>query len=265
MTSPLMTALDAVYNTNLCRKTLWRLIYDWMAGEQPGAFRLMNYGYLEDEQTTEGLPGEELCLRLYRQVAGATDLSGKILLEVGAGRGGGLAHLKEALAPRAAIGLDLSPRAVALARRLATGVPGVSFVQGDAEQLPFGDAFFDAVLNVESSHCYPSRERFFREVQRVLVPGGHFLYADFFAVEAIEPVRHALQAAPLRIVSERDITAQVLAALRRDEGRRLLLIARVAPWQQHALRNFAATTDSETYSLLARGARRYLAFDLLAA
>jgi SAM-dependent methyltransferase len=263
MHSLLLSALDAIYDTRLCRKAFWRFIYDWMAGELPEAFRLMNYGYLEDEHADEDLSGEELCQRLYRQVARAIDLSGKILLEVGAGRGGGLVHVKEALAPRAVFGVDLSPRAVALARRLAAGAPGVTFLEGDAEQLPFGDACFDAVLNVESSHCYPSRERFFREVRRVLVPGGHFLYADFFAADAVEPVRAALKVASLQLLTERDITAQVVAALRRDEPRRLALVARLPRWRQHALRNFAATTDSETYALLDRRERRYLAFDLL--
>lgn len=265
MSNLLLSALDAVCDTGLFQKNFWKFIYDRVAGQQPEAFRMMNYGYLADEQTTEDLQGEELCRRLYLHVAGVTDLAGKTLLEVGAGRGGGLVQVKQALSPKVAFGLDLSPKAVALARRMAAGVPGLSFFQGDAEAMPFGDASFDAVLNVESSHCYPSREGFFREVRRVLVPGGSFLYADFFQADTLETVRRALREAPFEIVQDRDITAAVLASLRRDERRKLALIAREPRWRQGALRNFAATTDSRTYSLLAGGVRRYHSFHLVRA
>ena len=57
-------------------------------------------------------------------------------------------------------------------------MPGLAFEVGDAERMPFPDASFDAVVNVESSHCYPSMPAFLSEVRRVLRPGGHFLYAD---------------------------------------------------------------------------------------
>ena len=49
---------------------------------------------------------------------------------------------------------------------------------GDAESLPFGDEMFDAVVNVESSHCYGSTPAFLAQVKRVLRCGGHFLFAD---------------------------------------------------------------------------------------
>ena len=52
MSSLLLSALDATYDTNLFHKSFWRFIYDWVAGEQPEAFRMMNYGYLEDKHTT---------------------------------------------------------------------------------------------------------------------------------------------------------------------------------------------------------------------
>jgi SAM-dependent methyltransferase len=262
MSSLLLSALDAFYDTNLFRKHFWKLVYDWIAVRQPHAFCMMNYGYLEDESTAEDLAGEELCRRLYLHVAGAIDLEGKTLLEVGAGRGGGLVHVKQALLPKTAFGLELSPRAVALTRRLYADVPGISFFQGDAEDIPFSDACFDAVLNVESSHCYPSLGRFFQEVRRVLVPGGSFLYADFFQADKLEAVREGLLRTPFVIAREKDITQPVLRALRRDEARKLALISREPAWRRGALRNFAATTDSRTYAELACGTRRYICFHL---
>src|SRR5947207_2413202 len=83
---------------------------------EPDGFTLMNYGYapLDRDADGDGAHGEALPERLYRHVAGAVDLAGKSLLEVGSGRGGGLAHVKRALGPRVAFGVELSPRAVAL-------------------------------------------------------------------------------------------------------------------------------------------------------
>ena len=51
-------------------------------------------------------------------------------------------------------------------------------MEGNAEKLPFADQSFDAVINVEASHCYPRFPQFLDEVARVLRPGGHFLYTD---------------------------------------------------------------------------------------
>jgi ubiquinone/menaquinone biosynthesis C-methylase UbiE len=257
------SALQLLFDHALPRKIFWRLAYEWVAGEQPEAFALMNYGYVADPAATRPPPTDEaLCLDLYLHVAGAVPLAGKNLLEVGAGRGGGLAHVAQRLGPRAAFGVDLSSRAVSLARRHYAHVGGLSFLHGDAERLPFGDEMFDAVLNIESSHCYPSRLRFFREVRRVLTPGGHFLYADFFEAGEIQAIRAALREARLRIDTEEDISDNVLAALRLDEARRLRLIEGAAPRMRATFRNFAATTDSETYRLLDSGARTYLRFAL---
>ena len=58
-----------------------------------------------------------------------------------------------------AAGLDFSQKAIDFARGHHRD-PRLRFVCGDAEALPFADASFDAVLNVESSHCYPNVPRF---------------------------------------------------------------------------------------------------------
>ncbi len=57
--------------------------------------------------------------------------------------------------------------------------PGLSFETGDAQAMPFADASFDIVFNVESSLNYPDFDAYLREVDRVLKPGGRFLIADY--------------------------------------------------------------------------------------
>ena len=88
---------------------------------------------------------------------------------------------------------------------------------GEAENVPVTTGTVDAVINVESSHCYPSRLRFFEEVARILRPGGYFLYADlFFAVndKSELPAQVSVMLEDLGFVIEtcRDLTQNVLAA-----------------------------------------------------
>ena len=118
------------------------------------------------------------CIQLYHRTATQADLGGKQVLEVSSGHGGGAAYLVRTLRPAAYTGLDYNPDGVAFAQK-RHHLPGLEFVHGNAENLPFPDESFDAVINVEASHAYPHFDRFLPEMVRVLRPGGHFLYADF--------------------------------------------------------------------------------------
>src|SRR5437764_15018685 len=59
----------------------------------------MNYGYADIDPSTkelklgEGEGANRFCIQLYQHVAGAVDLSGKNVVEVGSGRGGGASYI----------------------------------------------------------------------------------------------------------------------------------------------------------------------------
>jgi ubiquinone/menaquinone biosynthesis C-methylase UbiE len=99
------------------------------------------------------------------------------LLDIACGRGE-----VPALASRMgvdAIGIDYSDASIAFAasmRRTLSGAPAGDFslVQGDACTLPFADATFDRVSMLDIvEHLVPEQlERMFREVKRILRPGG---------------------------------------------------------------------------------------------
>ena len=59
------------------------------------------------------------------------------------------------LRPASYTALDLNRAAVDFCRR-THHLPGVDFLTGDAEKLPFPDNAFDAVINIESSGAYPN-------------------------------------------------------------------------------------------------------------
>ena len=228
----------------------------------------MNYGYaaLDDRPEFLMLRAEDLpnrfCIQLYHHVAGAIDLTGREVLEVGCGRGGGAAYIMRYLQPKSMVGVDIAEKAVAFCTAHHR-LEGLSFSQGDAEALPFDDHAFDVVVNIESSHCYGSMERFLSEVQRVLRPGGYFLFADHRPADQIPTLRQTLQAQTFTVLKDVSITANVLRALDIDNERRVALIEqKVPPLIKQRFMRFAGIKGTKTYELFRTDALEYRSFVL---
>jgi ubiquinone/menaquinone biosynthesis C-methylase UbiE len=108
---------------------------------------------------------------------------GESVLDVGSGTGTLAIAAKRLVGPTGTVyGIDASPEMVARARHKAmkAGVE-VVFKNAVAEALPFRDVQFDAVLTSMVLHHLPSeaRQQCFREIRRVLKPGGRLLAVDF--------------------------------------------------------------------------------------
>ncbi|MCV6979894.1 class I SAM-dependent methyltransferase [Mycolicibacterium pulveris] len=178
----------------------------------------LNWGYEEDPAMAIPLEASDephrYPIQLYHSTATqAGGLAGKQVLEVGCGHGGGASYLARALGPASYVGLDLNPKGIEFCRRNHQ-VPGLEFVQGNAESLPFPAESFDAVINVESSHCYPHFDRFLGEVERVLRRGGAFLYTDVRQRYECPRWEEGLASATgLQLVSWREINTEVLRGL----------------------------------------------------
>lgn len=112
------------------------------------------------------------------KLAGITaDMS---VLDVGSGVGGPARALAASLGC-SVTGVDLSEPFVDAARYLAerTGQSGqVSFQTGSALELPFGEGRFDAALLQHVAMNIADRARLYREIRRVLKPGGRFATYD---------------------------------------------------------------------------------------
>jgi ubiquinone/menaquinone biosynthesis C-methylase UbiE len=249
-----------------------RVWYEGMSVLDRGADMVfMNYGWAEtdaDADVLSLLPEDELnryCIQLYHRVASAIDLVGLNTLEVGCGRGGGASFVMRYLEPRTLTGLDRAGRAIAFCRR-HYDAPGLTFVRGDAEAIEFGEDTFDAVINVESSHCYGAMDRFLSGVRRVLKPGGHLLFADLRNQAAVPLLRRQFREAGLVVVEEESLNAAVVRALELDDARKMALIhAKVPRWLQPSFTQFAAMEGTTSmYEMLRRGDKQYLRFVLQA-
>jgi SAM-dependent methyltransferase len=226
---PLKVAMDAALGVvpwlrPAAEKLGWRIFYEIVAlrGGRPIAGGGFNYGYVAPDQDAADASGNQAGLDLYAATIGDADLTGKDVLEVGCGPGHGCAFVAERYRPRSVTGLDLAYLGVRRCRRRHVRA-GLMFVAGDAERLPFPDASFDAVINVESSHCYPHMAKFLAEVRRVLRPGGLLLVADLRPTanppsqgvqkDDLPELRRQLQSSGLQTLHEQDITAEVLRAM----------------------------------------------------
>lgn len=273
------------------RQLLWRACYEALAARvrQP-EWAFMNYGFapLEEGGVAVALePRDEpdrLCIQLYRHVVTAKarhedsahgdavqdvgaqrggELRGRDVLEVGSGRGGGSQYLSPYHGPGSVTGLDFSRRAVALSRR-HRGAPGLRFVHGNAEAMPFAANSFDVVVNVESSHCYASIDGFLGEVCRVLRPGGDFYWADLRDRDGAVAVRRQFDASGLAVCCSQDITANVRRAMELDNTRKEDLISAWIPRGFHrAIRPFAGVVGTPNYDRLGSGDLRYLSAHLV--
>lgn len=186
----------------------------------------LNYGYVDaaSEPCRWIAPKDrrhKLHLSLVKHVMSGVELVGRTVLEVGSGRGGNCYYLSQYTGAKKVYGIDLCEANVRFCRAVHR-LPNVSFLRGDAEQLPFGNETFDVVLNLESSHCYPHFERFLAEVHRVLKPRGMFCCADLWFLEFLEldwkQRKKALDSAPFSLISEEDISEPVFQALTSKEG-----------------------------------------------
>jgi ubiquinone/menaquinone biosynthesis C-methylase UbiE len=177
----------------------------------------LNYGYvptLSPQYSRVRLPEMMLnknSVQLVLEVLEDCVTPGDRVLDVGCGRGGMVFVITQFFQAARITGLDLSAAAVAFCHG-AHRHSGVAFLQGDAEQLPFQDASFDIVTNLESSSCYPDLPAFYSEVRRVLVAGGRFLYSDCLPIDRFQESIPLLKRIGFTMERDRDITANVLAS-----------------------------------------------------
>lgn len=251
------------------RKPLWRYLHRLLLHHDiSGVTTFLNYGYAStgtEEFDLPLLPWEKPhrnAVNLYHHVTRSCPLEGRRILEVSSGRGGGAAFLTRYRKPAEYIGLDIDAGTAAFCNRIHP-VPGLSFIRGEAENLPFPDARFDAVVNVESARSYGSPTRFFREVHRVLEPGGWFLFADVFKRKDAGGARDLLSRAGFGDITETDIREKVIRAMEQDSLYRIRLIdALVPPFLRRAFYEFAAVKGSDRFGAFQNGDFQYRSFTM---
>jgi len=251
--------------SRLRRHRLWQrlryeVIYSWPRWRECSAF---NIGYRPLDAAIAGDPAcaaEPNQIQLYAELVKTARLAPDSLrrskvLEIAAGRGGGLAWLARAFAPAQLAGIDISRSAVRHARER-----GLDVRRAAADRVPFPDRSFDLVLSLEALVHLADREAVAREVARVLKPSGLYVVGDFIR-EPISGARHAIDrlaaAGRFQVREFRDATAGAVASLEQDHDRKTALVESLPGFIRAGLAEAMWLKGSQRYDEWQRGARSY--------
>jgi ubiquinone/menaquinone biosynthesis C-methylase UbiE len=224
----------------------------------------MNYGFDYNDKNQEPPLNQDdekyrYCIQLYHHAVEGLQVEGKTVLEVGSGRGGGASYIARYMSPNKITGVDYSKNAITLCNRIHNE-NNLEFVEGDASSLPFNNNSYDVIINVESSHCYPSIPRFLSEVRRVLKPGGLFAWTDLCPEKAIEKYEGAFGGFGMKCVESYEITKNVLGALDKEtinEAKNEFIQKGTPFYLRGIMRDFSGVKNTNVYKTLKDGRTKY--------
>jgi ubiquinone/menaquinone biosynthesis C-methylase UbiE len=253
---------------------LWSDMYDLLLRFYPSPdWKMLNHGFagLNETGYTIELSGaeefERYSYQLYHHIGTGLQefrhFRNLDVMEVGCGRGGGLAFLYRYMSPTSALGVDIVPRSIAFCKQRYRDLSELKFIVGDAGNLPVASQSRDLIIDICSSHCYSDFNRYLAEVVRVLRPEGRFFIADFRPRTELLAWENALKASGLTLEKKEDITEEVEKALKFDSLRREKLIrTSVVTTLQGVLSELAGVRNSTFYKRIERRDIRYMAFKL---
>jgi ubiquinone/menaquinone biosynthesis C-methylase UbiE len=145
------------------------------------------FGYSPDELAS--IPAEaNMGLSCGNPTAFATLRPGETVVDLGCGGGLDVFLAADKVGPTGkAVGIDMTPEMLALSLRNAAGRSNVEFYQATIDDMPLADGSVDCVISNCVINLAPDKPAVFREIARILKPGGRLAVSDIALKQPLPP------------------------------------------------------------------------------